>query len=51
MSAAKIKELKNVKTVPLFLFLDGQMHLNPSVYFHCDATDWLNLKLATKYTD
>ena len=37
MSAAMIKELKKMskhkKTAPLFLFLEGQMHLYPSVHF------------------
>ena len=29
------------KTAPLFVFLKGQMHLHPSVYFHLHATDLL----------
>ena len=44
MSASTIKELKlskYKKTVPLFTFLEGQMHLYPSVYFHFHATDLL----------
>ena len=37
------------KTAPLFIFLKGQMHLYPSVYFH--ATDLKVNTLVTKFTD
>ena len=62
MSAAMIKEYKmtkHKKTDPLFLFLEGQMHLSHSVYFDffsCYRFDETIFKLKlnthfTKYTD
>ena len=51
-----IPKLKN--TAPLFLFLEGQMHLCPSLYFHFSCYGFIetifNMKLYTldtKYTD
>ena len=47
---------KRKKTAPLFLFLEGHMHLYPSVHFHAKdlLKQYFKMKLnelETKYTD